>query len=229
MARSIEKLMNNPALFLEELKIPKVYEWHLNVYEYLDARILIFMTTKRNDTRKAIAENPEKYSHISENVEFRIIVPDNYIEEIRLLLFQRFHKKHIHIKPPKEITTNFIPNAEFKAKVKKFTEANDEDVDSVVNVYSNYYSVGLLAIAKLKCENDKVHRDILSLAELYKDDIFIKSRINFASNHFTCRAMFDEFYEDFNENFGSLFTKETLLILKRYFLVAWILDGTVKV
>jgi hypothetical protein len=229
VTRSIEKLMNNPELFINVLNVPKVYEWHLNVYEYFDTRILCHLKIKRDEAQLARAEHPEKYPHISDYIDIRVVAPDCFLLQIRSILSSRLHKKHIQIKLPKAIKSELIVTDVLKHNFKNFTDLNDEDVDALVEFYSGYYSSGLYAMEILKNDNATILTEVSQLAEIHQKEIRIKTIMNCISTFTAYSALFDDFYASFNKNFESVFTYETMLIFKHYFLAAWILDGTARI
>jgi hypothetical protein len=70
LSTDIEKLMKN-ADKLRVLGVPPVVEWHLNIPEYKDSRIIVHAETKRQDVLKAKSDKPADFRHIAEN--FKII------------------------------------------------------------------------------------------------------------------------------------------------------------
>jgi hypothetical protein len=217
VTRSIEKLMNSPDLFINVLKVTKVYEWHLNVYEYSDTRILCHLKTKCDEVQLARAKYPEKYPHISDNIDIRVVAPDCFFLQIRSILSSRLQKKHIHIRLPQEIKPAFEITDKFRAHIQKFTSANDEDLDELVKIYSNYYSGGLIALERLKCDNNNIYLDVMDLANYTRNQVFINTHTNLASDYNGYKALFDEFHADLDSRFADIFTVQTLSTIKNYF------------
>jgi hypothetical protein len=271
VTKSIEKLLNNADLFINVLKVPKIYEWHLNVYEYFDTRILCHLKIKRDEAQLARANNPEKYPHIADDIDIRVVAPDCFLLQIRAILsaqswvkpaetnwrFQEssqpliswlpkestaysnpnygrrskpnpwYSTKHIHIKFPREFTPKFVATDEFRANIQKFTGVNDEHLDEYLKRYGDYYSGGLIILDTLKRDNRNVHLHVMSFASFYKLYVFSNSHIKpLAPNFISYRSIFDKLFDELDERFVDVFTRETLSNLKNYFISAWILDGT---
>ena len=66
LTTDIEKLKKN-ATRLRALGVPPVVEWHFNIPEYKDARILTHAESKRQEVIKAKIDKPSDYAHIADN------------------------------------------------------------------------------------------------------------------------------------------------------------------
>lgn len=81
----IEKLMENGER-LRALGVLPVVEWHLNIPEYRDSRILAHAEIKRQEVVKAKKDNPTKYEHIADNFRIVIKTADDFAPEISRII-----------------------------------------------------------------------------------------------------------------------------------------------
>lgn len=70
LTADIEKLKKN-ADRLKALGVPPVVEWHFNIPEYKDTRILAHAESKRQEVIKAKKDKPSDYTHIADD--FQIV------------------------------------------------------------------------------------------------------------------------------------------------------------
>ena len=85
MTRDINKLLGN-ADRLQKLGVPTIVEWHFNIPEYKDSRILVHAETKRLEVLKAKNDNPSVHSHIADSFQIIIKIAEDFKVEISRIL-----------------------------------------------------------------------------------------------------------------------------------------------
>lgn len=81
LTTDIEKLKKN-ANRLKALGVPPVVEWHFNIPEYRDARILAHAESKRREVLKSKKDNPSDYTHIADDFQIVIKTAEDFTPEI---------------------------------------------------------------------------------------------------------------------------------------------------
>lgn len=85
LTADIEKLKKN-ADRLKALGVPPVVEWHFNIPEYKDTRILAHAESKRQEVIKAKKDKPSDYAHIADDFQIIIKTAEDFALEISRII-----------------------------------------------------------------------------------------------------------------------------------------------
>lgn len=85
LTADIEKLKKN-ADRLKALGVPPVVEWHFNIPEYKDTRILAHAESKRQEVIKAKKDKPSDYTHIADDFQIVIKTAEDFAPEISCVI-----------------------------------------------------------------------------------------------------------------------------------------------
>ena len=93
LSADIKKLIEN-APRMKALGIPLIHEWHFNIPEYKDSRILAHATAKQAEVLSEKSKNPSACSHIADDFQIIIKIAEDLAPEISNIL-RRFTKGYI--------------------------------------------------------------------------------------------------------------------------------------
>lgn len=81
LSADIKKLMENGSR-MKSLGIPPIHEWHFNIPEYKDSRILMHATAKQAEVLSERSKKPSIYSHIADDFQIIIKIAEDLAPEI---------------------------------------------------------------------------------------------------------------------------------------------------
>ena len=94
LTADIEKLKNNKSR-IKQLGVPTITEWHLNVPEYKDSRIIAHAMTKQQEVLQAKANTPGNFTHITDDFMAITLNSKELIQIIDELDTSKYHKIQI--------------------------------------------------------------------------------------------------------------------------------------
>lgn len=71
---------------LKILGVPPIAEWHFNIQEYKDPRILSHAQSKQQEVLTAKKKNPTLYAHISDVFKILVKVAEDFSPEISRII-----------------------------------------------------------------------------------------------------------------------------------------------
>lgn len=91
LSADIKKLMENGSR-MKSLGIPPIHEWHFNIPEYKDSRILMHATTKQAEVLSERSKKPSIYSHIADDFQIIIKIAEDLAPEISNIIRNQFRR-----------------------------------------------------------------------------------------------------------------------------------------
>lgn len=185
LTTDIEKLMKN-ADRLRALGVPPVMEWHLNIPEYKDSRILAHAETKRQEVAKAKKDRPADYIHIADNFRIVIKIAEDFKPEISRIIRtdltdMRLNLAIQHSDTPDWSKCDSEKVANIRRKIKAvmlvYDDAN-EALNQVVGIYVDCYINGIEIMNGLRIDFPEIYEEIFRLEQSYKREVSIKTLMN---------------------------------------------------
>lgn len=237
LTTDIEKLMKNAGR-LRALGVPPVNEWHLNIPEYKDSRILTHAETKRQEVLKAKNDKPADYVHIADD--FRIIIKtaEDFTPEISrivrtTLTDMRLNLAIQHSDTPDWSKCDSEKVANIRRKIKAVMLVYDDDnkaLNQIVGIYVDCYISGLEIMNSLRVNFPEIYEDIFQLEQSYKREVSIKTLMN--TDKTMNRSLFDNILNDFQSklerDFSQRFTEASIGELKQDLVASWLADCSME-
>lgn len=237
LTTDIEKLMKNGDR-LRALGVPPVTEWHLNIPEYKDSRILAHAETKRQEVVKAKEEKPEDYVHIADDFHIVIKTAEDFTPEISRIIRttltdMRLNLAIQHSDTPDWSKCDSEKVANIRRKIKAvmlvYDDAN-EAVNQVVGIYVDCYISGLEIMNNLRINFPEIYEEIFQLEQSYKREVSIKTFMN--TDKAMNRSLFENILNDFQSklerDFSRRFTEATIGELKHDLVASWLADCSME-
>ena len=237
LTTDIEKLMKN-ASRLRALGVPPVTEWHLNIPEYKDSRILTHAETKRQEVIKAKKDKPTDYVHIADS--FRIIIKtaEDFTPEISRIIRTTLTDMRLNLAIQHSDTPDWskcdsekVENIRRKIKaVMLVYDDGNESLNQVVGIYVDCYISGLEIMNSLRINFPELYEDIFQLEQSYKREVSIKTLMN--TDRAMNRLLFDNILNDFQskleQDFSKRFTQASIGELKQDLVASWLADCSME-
>lgn len=141
LTADIEKLKKN-ANRLKALGVPPVVEWHFNIPEYKDARILTHAESKRQEVIKAKKDQPSDYAHIADDFQIVIKTAEDFTPEISRVIRTSLSDMRLnlaieHSSEPdwSKCDSEKVANIRRKIKAIMLVDDADEALNKVVGIY----------------------------------------------------------------------------------------------
>lgn len=236
LTADIEKLKKN-ADRLKALGVPPVAEWHFNIPEYKDSRILIHAESKRQEVLRDKKDKPSNYAHISENFQVVIKTAEDFTPEISRIIRTSLSdmKLNLAIKHSSEpnwsnCDSKKVSNIQRKIKAIMLVDDTDENLNKIVGIYVDYYISGLEILNNLRVNFPEIYEEIYLLEQSYKREVSIKILMN--TNKTMNRTLFDEILNEFHlklkQDFSSRFTEASISELKQDLIASWLADCSME-
>lgn len=237
LTTDIEKLMKN-ADRLRALGVPPVVEWHLNIPEYKDSRILAHAETKRQEVVKAKNNKPADYLHIADGFRIVIKTADDFTPEISRIIRttltdMRLNLAIQHSDTPDWTKCESEKVANIRRKIKAVMLVNDdanEALNQVVGIYVDCYISGLEIMNNLRIRFPEIYEDVFQLEQSYKREVSIKTLMN--TDKTMNRLLFENILSDFQSklerDFSRRFTDASIGELKQDLVAQWLADCSME-
>jgi hypothetical protein len=237
LTTDIEKLMKNADRF-RALGVPPVVEWHLNIPEYKDSRIITHVETKRQEVLKAKINKPFDFKHIADG--FRIIIKtaEDFTPEISRIIRTTLTDMRLNFAVQHSDTTDWskcdsqkVENIRRKIKaVMHINDDNDKDVNKVVGIYIDCYISGIEIMNNLRVGFPEIYGDIYNLEQSYKREVSIKTLMNTdrAMNKVIFDNILNEFQAKLEKDFSQKFTEASIGELKQDMVASWLADCSME-
>lgn len=232
----IEKLKKN-ANRLKALGVPPVVEWHFNIPEYKDTRILTHAESKRQEVIKAKKDKPSDYVHIADDFQIVIKTAEDFTPEISRIIRTSLSDMQLnlamkHLSEPNWAKCNSEKVANIRRKIKAImlVEDADEALNKVVGIYVDCYISGLEIMNNLRVLFPEIYEEIYRLEQSYKREVSIKTLMN--TDKTMNRTLFDtilnEFHSKLERDFSSKFTAASIGELKQDLIASWLADCSME-
>lgn len=237
LTTDIEKLMKNGDR-LRALGVPPVIEWHLNIPEYKDSRILIHAETKLQEVIKAKKDNPANHVHIADRFRIVIKTADDFTPEISRIIRttltdMRLNLAIQHSDTPDWSKCDSEKVANIRRKIKAVMLVNDdanEALNQVVGIYVDCYISGLEIMNDLRIRFPEIYEEVFQLGQNYKREVSIKTLMN--TDKAMNRSLFDNILNDFQSklerDFSRRFTEASIGELKQDLVAQWLADCSME-
>nr|WP_156989884.1 hypothetical protein [Caproicibacter fermentans] len=235
LTTDIDKLMKNADRF-NQLGVPPVVEWHLDIPEYRDSRILIHAKTKQQEVLTAKKGAPSKYKHIANNFQIIIKIADDFTPEISRIIRTNLTnmKLNLAIQHTDDWTTCDSQKVKnIRRKIKAVMHINDDSnqaLNSVVNIYIGFYISGIETMNRLRVGFPEIYGDVFELEQSYKRDVSIKTLMN--TDHTMNKTVFDgildEFQAKLEHDFSQMLTIASIGELKQDMVASWLADCSME-
>ena len=232
----IDKLKNN-ATRLSALGVPPVVEWHFNIPDYKDSRILAHAETKRQEILKAKKDKPDAYAHIADDFKIVIKIAEDFKPEISRIIRTNLTDmklnlavKHSDAPDWSKCESQKIANIRRKIKaVMLVDDDNDEALNDVVGIYVSYYISGLELMGDLRINFPEFYDDIFRLEQSYKRDVKLKTLMNTDKkmNGVLFNDILDDFQSKLERDFSRL-TEASIGELKQDLVASWLADCSME-
>jgi len=239
LTNDIKKLMEPTyAKRLSKWGVPPVLEWHFNIPEYKDSRILSHAEKKRTEVLAAKKADPDRFKHICDD--FRIIIKtaEDFAPEISRIVRTNL----VDLKLNLAIQHTGAPNwsqcdsekvENIRRKIKAVMHIDDdtnEDLNVVINLYVDFYISGLEIMNTLRIDAPEFYVDLYKLEQLYKNEVTLKTRMH--TNRELNGKLFEEILVDFQskleKDFSKVLTQASIGELKHDLVASWLADCSME-
>ncbi len=235
LTTDIEKLKNN-AKRLNALGVPPVVEWHFNIPEYKDSRILEHAETKRQEILTAKKDKPDDYVHIADDFKIVIKTAEDFKPEISRIIRTNLTDMKLNLaikhsdKPDwSKCESEKTANIRRKIKAVMLVDDNDEALNDVVGIYVSCYISGLELMGDLRVNFPEFYEEIFRLEQSYKRDVKLKTLMNRDKkmNSKLFNDILDEFHSKLERDFLGL-TEASIGELKQDLVSSWLADCSME-
>lgn len=236
LTTDIEKLKNN-ATRLCALGVPPVVEWHFNIPEYKDSRILEHAETKRQEILKAKNDKPDDYAHIADDFKIVIKTAEDFTPEISRIIRTTLidMKLNLAVKHSDEpdwskCDSEKVANIRRKIKAVMFVDDNSEELNQIVGIYVVCYISGIEIMGNLRVNFPEIYEDIFQLEQSYKRDVTIKTLMNTDKkmNSSLFNDILNEFHSKLERDFSKMLTEASIGELKQDLVASWLADCSME-
>jgi hypothetical protein len=233
----IEKLMKN-ADRLQEIGVPPVVEWHFNIPEYKDSRILIHAGTKRQEVLKAKSEKPSDFTHVADGFQIVIKTAEDLTPEISRIIRTTLTDIRLNLAVQHSDTPDWskcdsqkVENIRRKIKAVMLIDDDSNDIlNSVINIYIDFYISGLEILNNLRVGFPEIYEDIYQLEQSYKREVSVKTLMitDKSMNKTLFDSILNEFQTKLEQDFSRQFTLASIGELKQDMVASWLADCSME-
>ena len=236
LSADIKKLLNNGDR-LVALGVPVIHEWHFNIPEYRDSKILIHAATKQKEVLSAKEDDPDKYSYIADDFQIVIKTAENFSAEIsRIIRTSADYNLNLaveHTSNPNWKDCDSQKVANIRRKIKAIMHVSDDDnpnVERVVGLYIDYYICGLENMNRLKMNFPDIHAELFKLVQIYKGEVTLKTSMNTNSsmNQSLFNELLNEFEKKLETDFSNSFNQASIVEIKQDMVASWLADCSME-
>ena len=237
LTADIEKLKKNAAK-LQALGVPTVIEWHFNIPEYKDSRIIIHAANKQQEILKAKHDNPENYLHIADEFKIAIKIAEDFTPEISRIIRTNLTDirlnlaiKHSDMPDWSKCDSQKVENIRRKIKaVMRIDDDANEDLNTIINIYIGCYISGIEIMNNLRIELPEIYEEVYQLEQSYKREVSIKTRMQ--TDRAMNKTLFDDILTEFQlkleRDFSQRFTVASIGELKQDMAASWLADCSME-
>ena len=236
LSADIKKLLNNGDR-LVALGVPVIHEWHFNIPEYRDSKILIHAATKQKEVLSAKEDDPDKYSYIADDFQIVIKTAENFSAEIsRIIRTSADYNLNLaveHTSNPNWKDCDSQKVANIRRKIKAIMHVSNDDnpnVERVVGLYIDYYICGLENMNRLKMNFPDIHAELFKLVQIYKGEVTLKTSMNTNSsmNQSLFNELLNEFEKKLEKDFSNSFNQASIVEIKQDMVASWLADCSME-
>jgi hypothetical protein len=243
MTTDIEKLIDSKhagsyADRLRRMGVPPIKEWHFNIPEYKDNRILEHAEAKRIEVLAAKAADPELFNHIHDNFKIIIKQAEDFTPEISRIIRTNLTDMRLNAaiqhsgKPDwSKCDSQKVENIRRKIKAVMQCDENTEDaLNELINIYIEFYICGLENMTALRQDFPEIYEDLYKLEQSYKNEVKIKTLLHTdrSMNKALFEKILDEFQSKLEKDFLRVFTIASIGELKQDLIASWLADCSME-
>ena len=236
LTADIEKLMNNRDR-LKELGVPPIVEWHFNIPEYRDSRILAHAQIKQKEVLAAKKKSPSLFDHISDNFKIYVKVAEDFTPEISRIIRTNLTDMKLNLAIQHQDTTDWSKCdsqkvANIRRKVGAVMRVSDDnpDLNEVVGIYIGFYISGMEIMNNLQLHFPEIYEDLYQLEQSYKREVSLKTRMhtNRQLNQNLFNDILNEFQSKLEKDFSPMLTQASIVELKQDLVASWLADCSME-
>lgn len=236
LTTDIEKLKKN-ANRLKALGVPAVIEWHFNIPEYKDSRIIEHAERKRKEILKAKEDNPSDYEHIAENFQIAIKTAEDFKPEISRIIRTSLSDVRLNLTIEHSSEADWskcdsekVENIRRKIKAIMLVDDTDKALNKVIKIYVDCYISGLEIMNNLRVNFPEIYEEIYRLEQSYKRDVSIKTLLNTdkSMNRTLFESILDDFHSKLERDFSSRFNEASIGEIKQDLVASWLADCSLE-
>ncbi len=235
LTADIDKLLKNSKR-LNSLGVPPIVEWHFNIPEYKDSRILVHASTKQQEVLQAKKQNPADCNHITDGFQIIIKIADDFAPEFSRIVRNSLTSMKLnlaikHADDWENCDSGKVENIRRKVKaVMHIGDDADPNVKQVVGLYVNCYMSGIEIMNRLRVKFPEIYEDVFNLEKSYKQDVSLKTLMN--TDHAMNQEVFNDILDDFEKKlereFSSMLTIASMGELKQDLIASWLADCSME-
>ena len=236
LTTDIEKLKNN-AKRLKELGVPSVTEWHFNIPEYRDPRIIAHAVKKCKEVITLKENQPQDYLHIADDFQIVIKTAEDFTLEISRIIRTNLTNMKInlaikHAEEPdwSKCDSQKVANISRKIKAVMLVDDDNEALNKVIGIYVGYYISGLEILTGLRMNFPEIYEDVFQLEQSYKREVSVKTLMNTDKrmNSQLFNDILNEFQNKLEKDFSDVFTQASIGELKQDLIASWLADCSME-
>ena len=236
LTADIEKLMNNRDR-LKKLGVPPIVEWHFNIPEYRDSRILAHAQIKQEEVLAAKKKSPSLFDHISDNFKIYVKVAEDFTPEISRIIRTNLTDMKLNLAIQHQDTTDWSKCdsqkvANIRRKVGAVMRVSDDnpDLNEVVGIYIGFYISGMEIMNNLQLHFPEIYEDLYQLEQSYKREVSLKTRMhtNRQLNQNLFNDILNEFQSKLEKDFLPMLTQASIVELKQDLVASWLADCSME-
>ena len=236
LTADIEKLMNNRDR-LKKLGVPPIVEWHFNIPEYRDSRILAHAQIKQEEVLAAKKKSPSLFDHISDNFKIYVKVAEDFTPEISRIIRTNLTDMKPNLAIQHQDTTDWSKCdsqkvANIRRKVGAVMRVSDDnpDLNEVVGIYIGFYISGMEIMNNLQLHFPEIYEDLYQLEQSYKREVSLKTRMhtNRQLNQNLFNDILNEFQSKLEKDFSPMLTQASIVELKQDLVASWLADCSME-
>lgn len=237
LSADIKKLLEN-ASRMQLLGIPVIHEWHFNIPEYKDSRILAHATAKQAEVLSKKSKNPSACSHIAEDFQIIIKIAKDLAPEISNILRTTITNSRLnlavqHSSSPDWSQCDSAKIENIRRKIKAVMHVDDDSdpaLNKVIGLYVDYYISGMENMANLRISFPEIYEDLYRLEQSFKNEVSIKTLMN--TDHSMNQSVFTTILTDFGEKlekeFSTIFNQASIAEIKQDLIASWLADCSME-
>ena len=236
LSEDIEKLKNNGDR-IRALGVPIVSEWHFNIPEYKDSRIVVHAENKRKEVLAEKKANPSAFEHISDDFQIVIKTAEDFTLEISRIIRTTLTDMKLnmaieHVDTPDWSKCDSAKVANIRRKIKAIilVEEDNEAVNKVVGIYLDYYISGMEIMGDLRVRFPEIYEDVFRLEQSYKREVTTRTLMNTDKkmNSTLFNQILDDFHDKLERDFSTMFTEASIGELKQDLVASWLADCSME-
>ena len=243
MTTDLEKLVNpkHASSYADRLRgmgVPPIREWHFNIPEYRDNRILTHAETKRQEVLAAKAAAPKSYEHIHKDFVIVIKQAADFTPEISRIIRTTLTDMRLNtaVKHPakpdwSKCDSQKVDNIRRKIKaVMHGVDDTNETLNEVIGIYIDYYICGIENMTALRQDFPEIYEDLYKLEQSYKNEVRVKTLMHTdkSMNKDLFEKILDEFQTKLEKDFSRIFTIAAIGELKQDLIASWLADCSME-